>query len=282
MPTEHTRRARQPSGAPAPAAGSGGTVSLKGKPAVSLSRQAGAFGQLRVNLNWHSGAGGGLFRRAQPIDLDLGCLWQLADGSKGVVQALGNAFGSLQTPPYVLLDGDDRSGTAAGGENLLVNFDQLQQIRRILVFAYIYQGTPAWDRVQAVITMFPAGAPPVEIRLDETSSARTGSPGHARERQWPAHHPPGEPLHPRCTVRTGPAVQLGPDVEGGTQRLTHPGRHCPLPRRTLSWLRPRPGQQLRPHTAFLAVVVNGCESFAGTPATGSGLHPPGRCTQAVP
>ena len=160
---DYTRRARQPSGAPAPRAGSGGTVSLtQGKPAVSLSRQAGAFGQLRVNLNWHSGAGGGLFRRAQPIDLDLGCLWQLADGSKGVVQALGNAFGSLQTPPYVLLDGDDRSGTAAGGENLLVNFDQLQQIRRILVFAYIYQGTPAWDRVQAVITMFPAGAPPVE------------------------------------------------------------------------------------------------------------------------
>jgi len=62
-----------------------------------------------------------------------------------VVQALGNAFGSLQTPPYGLLDGDGRSGAATAGENLLVNLDQLQQIRRILVFAYSYQGTPAWD-----------------------------------------------------------------------------------------------------------------------------------------
>ncbi len=58
-----------------PAAGSGGTVNLThGKPAVSLSKQAGAFGQLRVNLNWHSGASGGLFRSAQLIDHDLSCL----------------------------------------------------------------------------------------------------------------------------------------------------------------------------------------------------------------
>ena len=61
----------------------------------------------------------------------MGCLWELAGGSKGVVQALGNAFGSLQTPPYGLLDGDGRSGAATGGENLLVNLDRLQQIRRI-------------------------------------------------------------------------------------------------------------------------------------------------------
>ena len=27
------------------------------------------------------------------IDLDLGCLYELADGRKGVIQALGNAFG---------------------------------------------------------------------------------------------------------------------------------------------------------------------------------------------
>ncbi len=101
-----------------------------------------------------------MFRSAQLIDLDLGCLWEPADGSKGVVQALGNAFGSLRTPPYGLLDGDGRSGAATAGENLLVNLDQLQQIRRILVFAYSYQGTPARDRAQAVVTMFPAGAPP--------------------------------------------------------------------------------------------------------------------------
>jgi len=177
VPIDYTKR-QQPPDAPAPPAppvpGGGGTVSLtKDKPTVSLSKGGGASGQMRVNLNWQSGGGGGLFRKAQSIDLDLACLWELADGRKGVVQALGNAFGSLQAPPYVLLDGDDRSGTASGGENLIVNLDHLDQIRRILVFAFIYEGTPAWDRAQAVVTMFPVGAAPIEIRLEESSGMRT-------------------------------------------------------------------------------------------------------------
>ena len=44
------------------------------------------------------------------VDLDLGCLYELADGRKGVIQALGNAFGSLNRRPWILLDGDDRTG----------------------------------------------------------------------------------------------------------------------------------------------------------------------------
>ena len=184
MPIDYTKREQQPAAAPpAPppssaqppaSGGAGGTVSLtKDRPTVSLSKRGGASGQMRVNLNWQSGKGGGLFRKSQSIDLDLACLWELADGRKGVVQALGNAFGSLQAPPYVMLDGDDRSGTATGGENLIVNIDHLDQIRRILVFAFIYEGAPAWDRADAVVTMFPVGAAPIEIRLDESSGMRT-------------------------------------------------------------------------------------------------------------
>jgi len=71
-----------------------------------------------VNLNWSQGAPpkktGFLAKLAGAgsgaVDLDLGCLYELADGSKGVVQALGNSFGSLTSPPYISLDGDDRSG----------------------------------------------------------------------------------------------------------------------------------------------------------------------------
>ena len=49
------------------------------------------------------------------IDLDLGCLYELNDGRKGAVQALGNAFGSLTNPPFISLDGDDRTGDSVGG-----------------------------------------------------------------------------------------------------------------------------------------------------------------------
>ena len=173
MPIDYTKRPA----APQPAAG-GGPVSLtklsltKDRPSVSLTKGAGAAGRMRVTLTWEAGGGGGgLFRKVKPIDLDLACLWELTDGRKGVVQALGNAFGSLTSPPYVELDGDDRSGTGAG-ETITVNLDHLGELRRVLVFAYIYAGTPAWDRANAVVTLHPVGAAPIEVLLDEHSGAR--------------------------------------------------------------------------------------------------------------
>ena len=148
-------------------------VSLtKSKPGISLTKSTGASGRMRINLNWNQGKGGGLFKKSSAIDLDLGCLYELQDGTKGVVQALGNSFGSLDSPPYVFLDGDDRSGTATGGENLLVNLDQLGAIKRVVVFAFIYDGVPAWDKADGVVTLFPQGAEPIEVRLDEHSGTR--------------------------------------------------------------------------------------------------------------
>ncbi|WP_235489975.1 Tellurium resistance, partial [Frankia sp. AvcI1] len=105
-------------------------------------------------------AGGG-------IDLDLAALFELADGRSGVVQALGDAFGSFDGPPYVNLDADDRTGAAVGGENLYVNLAQIGQIRRLLVFAFIYQGVASFDQADAVVTLTPAQGAPIEVRLDE-------------------------------------------------------------------------------------------------------------------
>jgi tellurite resistance protein TerA len=161
---DYTRPSSPPSG--------GGPVDMskvtltKSAPSVSLTKGRGAGGQMRVNLNWESGRRG-LFSKGSAVDLDLGCLWETADGRKGVVQALGNAFGALDRPPYVLLDGDDRSGAKSGGENLVVNLDHLDQIRRVLVFAYIYEGATDWAAANGVVTLHPQGAAPIEVRLDE-------------------------------------------------------------------------------------------------------------------
>jgi tellurite resistance protein TerA len=170
---DYTRRPSAPQGGAVPPTTGGVSMSkislTKSAPSVSLTKGRGAGGQMRVNLNWNSGGGQkrGLFSKSTAVDLDLGCLWETADGQKGVVQALGNAFGSLHQPPYVLLDGDDRSGANTGGENLIVNLDRLDQIRRVLVFAYIYDGAPNWAAADGVVTLFPQGAAPIEVRLDE-------------------------------------------------------------------------------------------------------------------
>ncbi len=156
----------------------------KSAPSVSLSKGGSAHGQLRVNLNWTAkpASSGGFFKKLMGsaggggIDLDLAALYELTDGTKGVVQALGNSFGSLDAPPFVKLDADDRTGSSAAGETLFVNLDHVAQIRRILVFAFIYEGTPAWDEAKAVVTLFPVTGQPIEIVLDETRpGARTCS-----------------------------------------------------------------------------------------------------------
>ncbi|MDT9592368.1 hypothetical protein RDV89_04780 [Nocardioides zeae] len=147
----------------------------KAAPSISLAKGAGAGGQMRINLNWtQPPPAKGFFKRAtsSAVDLDLGCLWETTDGAKGVVQALGNAYGNLHAAPYVQLDADDRSGQSVGGENLTVNLDRLDQIRRILVFAYIYEGAPSWASADGVVTLHPVGAQPIEVRLDETDDKR--------------------------------------------------------------------------------------------------------------
>jgi tellurite resistance protein TerA len=146
-------------------------VLTKAAPTVSLTKHA--SGMLRVNLNWNARPNEprGFFRKAEPtLDLDLGCLYEFADGSKGVVQALGNSFtaGAGATGnPVIRLDGDDRSGSVAGGENLLIDLGQVARIRRILVFALIYQGAANWAAAAGVATLYPASGPSITINLDD-------------------------------------------------------------------------------------------------------------------
>ena len=178
---------------PGPTVSLGKVTLTKSAPAVSLTKQGSAGGVLRVNLNWTArppeqtkpdggGKAGGFLKRlsvaavgggASAIDLDLGALYEYTDGSKGVVQALGNAFRDIHRlgpDPIVRLDGDDRSGTNTAGENLFVDLTQEKFIRRILVFAFIYQGVPNWAAADAVVTLFPASGPEIEVRLDESDN----------------------------------------------------------------------------------------------------------------
>jgi tellurite resistance protein TerA len=176
MAIDYQKKPSTPAGPPVSMA----KVTLtKSAPTVSLSKRGSGSGLLRVNLNWNARpaapAGGGFFKRmaagaAPGIDLDLGCLYEFTDGTKGVVQALGESFTSdsaFSNTPVIRLDGDDRSGSDAGGENLFVDLTHSAQIRRILVFAQIYEGASNWAAAAGVVTLFPAAVSQIEVRLDE-------------------------------------------------------------------------------------------------------------------
>ncbi|MGW3682859.1 TerD family protein [Streptomyces prasinus] len=153
----------------------------KAAPSVSLTKQGATSGALRVNLNWQvrkqfSGWAGKLGRPVamhSDLDLDLCALFELSDGSKGVVQALGNAYGSLQRPPFIHLDGDDRTGAVASGENLTVSLDHQRYFRRILVFVTIYEGARSFADLHATVTLQPQHGAPVDFSLDECTVPST-------------------------------------------------------------------------------------------------------------
>ncbi|MFD9434641.1 TerD family protein [Streptomyces sp. NPDC060002] len=153
----------------------------KAAPSVSLSKQGGTSGTLRVNLNWEvrkqfSGWGskrGRAVAMHNDLDLDLCALFELADGRKGVVQALGNAFGALHQPPYIHLDGDDRTGAVTSGENLTVNLDHKNDVRRILVFVTIYEGARSFADLHATVTLQPQFGAAIDFSLDECTVPST-------------------------------------------------------------------------------------------------------------
>ncbi|MFC6883939.1 TerD family protein [Actinomadura yumaensis] len=165
--------AQQPGGQQRPG---GGTVSLtKSAPSVSLTKHGATSGNMRVNLNWTAREGVakgrlGKRRRGVDLDLDLCCLWELQDGRKGIIHALGD-FGALNRPPYVLLDKDDRTGAVEAGENLTINLDHTADFKRILVFAEIYEGADDFRGLDATATLYPVGSPPIEMRMDDCMDA---------------------------------------------------------------------------------------------------------------
>lgn len=146
------------------------------KQVVNLRKGGAGAGQIHVNLNWDippqkPGLFGGLFAGApEKPDLDLGCMYQMADGTRGVIQPLGGNFGSRHTAPFILLDKDDRSGASSDGENLYITRPDL--IDRVMIFALIYEGAANFATVNGRLTIRrPEGE--IEIRMDAPDSRQT-------------------------------------------------------------------------------------------------------------
>lgn len=161
---------------------------------LSLKKGADASGvSIHVNLQWRAAAQpapapepekssgwslfGGWGKKNKPApasapapvqneDLDLGCMWRDKSGAQGVIQALGNSFGSKSASPYIYLDKDDRSGASSDGENLYIT--RADAVQRVLVFAYIYQGS-AFAKVDAQLKLTVSNGEVIEIALDAPS-----------------------------------------------------------------------------------------------------------------
>ena len=135
-------------------------LSQSGQTAIINPRESG-FGDIRIGAAWDNiipGEQSGLFtkllRKAakQGVDIDLGCLYELHDGRRGAIQAFGDLYGDFKNPPYLHHSGDERTGDAEGDDEFVhVNGNHWPEIKRILVYVYIYHGAPNWEMIKPQI-----------------------------------------------------------------------------------------------------------------------------------
>ena len=148
----------------------------KSQPRVDLNKRDVKGGVYRVNLNWHRGEKKkglfGIFGGSEGnIDLDLGAYVRGKNGSKTIVQALGDTFGDLDGFPYARLMGDDRTGAVEEGEWIYINGDRLDELEEIVIYAFIYEGVPNWGETDGRVTIQIANQPEIETRLMGTDNS---------------------------------------------------------------------------------------------------------------
>jgi tellurite resistance protein TerA len=140
---------------------------------IALSPGPSGFPEIYVGCSWHQRPNphptwlDRLWKRPAPhVDLDLGCLYELQDGTTGALQALGANHGSFAKAPYIVLSHDDRTGARAGDDEFMrVNGAFWTQFRRVLIYAYIYDGAANWAAVKPDLMVRVAGQPDVHLQL---------------------------------------------------------------------------------------------------------------------
>jgi tellurite resistance protein TerA len=147
---------------------------------ITINPRDNGFGQIHIGAAWEnviiensSGFFSKLLKKAtrQGIDIDLGCLYELQDESRGCIQAFGDKMGSYDKPPFISLSGDERTGDAKGDDEFLrLNGAQWSKIKRILVYTYIYNDVANWSDIRPQIQVSIPGEHPMVVIPDAKNS----------------------------------------------------------------------------------------------------------------
>lgn len=138
--------------------------------------------EIVINLDWSQEPKKknfftGIFGVRNPIDLDLGCFYELKDGGKTVIDGLQfvNGLGGQKDQltkqgrysdkPWIWHSGDDRGTNSSNGENILINPVGLKNIKRIIIYCFIYEGVAKWGETDAVVTVRVPNNPDVVVEM---------------------------------------------------------------------------------------------------------------------
>ncbi len=135
-------------------------------------------GEIVINLDWNKGGFlKNLFGGA--VDLDLGCYYELRNGQKQLIDGLQFSHGRggdrhqqtrqgcYDKSPYIWHQGDDRGGGASSGETILINPQGISQIKRIIVYTFIYEGVAKWSETNAVVKVKVPGHEEIIVEMGQ-------------------------------------------------------------------------------------------------------------------
>ena len=142
---------------------------------VAISPHEADFESILIGVAWdnrkvmESGFFGKIFKKMRKVgvDLDIGCLYELQDGTRGSLQAFGDKFGNLNEAPYIALSGDERTGDSDGhDEYIMINGENWDKVKRLLVYIYIYDGAPSWSVIKPQIVVDVPGENDLYVTLN--------------------------------------------------------------------------------------------------------------------
>ncbi len=150
---------------------------------INLIKGSNTVGEITINLNWSKG---GFFKKlfGQPVDLDLGCFYELRSGQKMLIDGLQFSHGRggkrdeitrqgcYTLPPYIWHRGDDRGGSTESGETIYVNPKGLNEIKRIIVYTFIYEGAAKWSDTNAIVTVKIPGQEDVIVEMGKQYNSK--------------------------------------------------------------------------------------------------------------
>jgi tellurite resistance protein TerA len=99
------------------------------------------LGAMSAKLTWSSQCGG-IEGRPRPLELALGCLYELRDGRRGAVQSW-DYNGQYDTAPFLQLLSIEAAGLS-GSQKLRINGERWSKISRLALYGFIPAGAPSW------------------------------------------------------------------------------------------------------------------------------------------
>lgn len=125
---------------------------------IGLATRENSIGDITIKFHWNN---------PQQEKYSLSCFYELKDGSKDIIQILGNQVGCFDQPPYIALEEGNYTANTKDEDTIRINGAMLAEIKKIFVFTSNFACLQNWYSSNGELIISCSGGPSLVIRLNE-------------------------------------------------------------------------------------------------------------------